>query len=325
MTILSVRPILRSRHARRPGLVLSTYIMTYPRWIHAEGKTHRAHSIDEEIEVYLRTPSLMDSSALSRNAASSRAIPVERVIQDVIDNPADPLFWGENQRGMQAWHELTGDRLDHAKGLWEESKQKAIDMAWQMARAKVHKQIVNRILEPYSHIRTLVSATEWKNYIALRAHPDAEPHIRMLAESLKVELEREDNIQTLRPDQWHMPFTDITDKDGEPVILDGAVDSSEAMMNSLKLSVSRNASLSYKTVDGIDMSLDRACRLHDDLISRIPIHASPAEHTARADHLLKEPVHAGGMLIEWCNQNQHANFRGFRQYRHMIEGNTMIG
>ena len=314
MTILSVKPILRSRHAQRPNLVISTLLQTYPRWIHAEERTHRAISLDEEVELYLKTPALMSDDFLSRNASSSRAIPVERMLRDIIENPAIPLFWGKNERGMQAWEELVGDERDAAVGKWHESMQQAIAMARELIAMKVHKQIVNRILEPYSHIRVLTTSTEWDNYRALRDHPDAEPHILSLAKALREELEREDNIQTLEPDQWHTPFLDVTDAGDAPVVLSGTnFKDNTALANGVKLCVSRCASTSYKTVDGFDMTLDRACALHDRLINHDPMHASPAEHAACADRLLDSPVHAGGMCIEWENQNQHANYRGFRQ------------
>lgn len=319
MTILSVKPILRSRHAQRPDLVISTFLQTYPRWIHAEERTHRVISLDEEIEIALKTPVLMSDDDMSRNASSSRALPVERMLQDIIDNPAIPLFWGKNERGMQAWTELQGDEKEEAIEKWMLSLRQTIDVAREMIALKVHKQIVNRILEPYSHIRVLTTSVEWLNYLALRDHPDAEPHILRLAQALRSELEREDNIQWLEPDQWHMPFMDITDEHGEPVILSGTNFAENlALSNGIKLCVSRCASTSYKTVDGFDMSLERACKLHDRLIHHDPMHASPAEHAACADRLLDAPVHAGGMCIEWQHQNQHANFKGFRQYRHMI-------
>ena len=102
MTTITAKTILRSRNAANPEKVLSTLLLRYPRWIHAEDRTHRIISLNEALQFDEPTPSLMADRNLSRNAASSRAIPVEKLIADVLADPAIPLFWGKNQRGMQA-------------------------------------------------------------------------------------------------------------------------------------------------------------------------------------------------------------------------------
>src|SRR5690606_3488730 len=102
MTTISAKTVLRSRHSQRPDKVLSTLLLRYPRWIHAEGRTHRQLDISEDFQISIPAPSLMECDDLSRNASSSRAIPVERLISDVLDDPAIPIFWGKNEKGMQA-------------------------------------------------------------------------------------------------------------------------------------------------------------------------------------------------------------------------------
>ena len=138
------------------GARLTTLQLRYPRFIHAEFMTHRM---------------------FSRNASSSRAIPVERLIQDVLDDPAMPVFWGKNQPGMQAredHHALVGgegvsgyDHFDDSitrEAAWLISRGIAIQHAREFAKAGYHKQIVNRLLEPFSHINVVVTATEWENF-----------------------------------------------------------------------------------------------------------------------------------------------------------------
>jgi len=68
------------------GHRLTTLILEYPRFIHSEFMTHRV---------------------FSRNASSSRAIPVRTMLWQVIRNPAMPVHWGKNQPGMQAKEELS--------------------------------------------------------------------------------------------------------------------------------------------------------------------------------------------------------------------------
>ncbi|MER9436721.1 FAD-dependent thymidylate synthase [Mesorhizobium sp. M0618] len=288
MTTISAKTILRSRHAQRPDKILSTLLLRYPRPIHAELMTHRQ---------------------LSRNAASSRAIPVAKLIQDVMDDPYVPLHWGKNQKGMQANEELTGSDRETAEYIWLSAMEDAVGRAKAINSLSAHKQIVNRLLEPFAHITVLVSATEWSNFRALREHKDAEPHIQILAQEIGKELDREDNIQTLEPGSWHLPF--VTGEDATELVTSRIMP--DALEDAIKLSVSRCASTSYKTVDGFDMTLEKAIELHDKLVGAAPLHASPAEHVAQADSW-----EMGAYGSPWTRSDQHGNFVGFRQYRKML-------
>lgn len=317
MTTISSKTILRSRNSSEPGKVLSTLLLRYPHWIHAELMTHRV---------------------FSRNAASSRAIPVSKRIQDVRDDPAIPLFWGKNQSGMQAFEETDAPVIIQAdqffdsfdarhdpisrEKAWLWAMEQALKAAEAFAAAGYHKQIVNRLFEPFAHITVLVSATEWDNFLELRDHPDAEPHIAILAREVRKCLECEDDIQTLDPGEWHLPFVDASFEDnGDQVFELEGLGRPLTLAEARKLSVARCASTSYKTVDDFDMTLERALQLHNKLINSKPIHASPAEHTAKADLWIEVSDTASlydGAYDHWENEEQHGNFVGFRQYRHML-------
>ncbi|AZO48024.1 FAD-dependent thymidylate synthase [Mesorhizobium sp. M4B.F.Ca.ET.058.02.1.1] len=305
MTTISAQTILRSRHSQRPDKVLSTLLLRYPRWIHAELMTHRQ---------------------LSRNAASSRAIPVAKLIADVESDPAVPMHWGANQKGMQANAETDtkvsnwafagmGPKLANDRA-WLQAKNTAVAAAKSFAKAGYHKQIVNRLLEPFAHITVLASATEWSNFIALRDHSAAEPHIQILAREIKRELDRTDNINHLLPGMWHLPFR--TEEWGNQRL--NGDEYEIALKREIARSVACCASTSYKTVDGFDMTYDRAIDLHDKLVGSTPLHASPAEHVAQADRW--DPGSWGKEAIKdelgWENPEQHKNFVGFRQYRAML-------
>jgi hypothetical protein len=298
MTTISAKSILASRHATT-GKRIDTMLLRYPRFIHAEFMTHRM---------------------FSRNAASSRAIPVAKLIKDILEEPAAPLHWGKNQKGMQATEECNGpildwsfgeDRLDRVNA-WMQALIQAVAAARAFDAAGYHKQIVNRLLEPFSHITVVVTATEWANFFALRDHADAEPHIAMLAREMRKAMQ-EAEVQTLHPGEWHLPF--VTPDDWVEINGGGGVtqDQHEAR---LKLSVARCASTSYKTVDGFDMTLERAIDLHDKLLAATPLHASPAEHQAQADELVTDS--RGDMQPEWEHPEQWGNFKHFRQYRKML-------
>ena len=221
---------------------LTTLQLRFPRFILPEFNTHRV---------------------FSRNASSSRAIPIERMIQDVIDDPAMPVHWGKNQPGMQAREEL-----ESGEDQWLNARDDAVFNASDMSARGYHKQIVNRILEPFQHINVLVTATEWDNFFALRDHPDAQPEIQALARAMK-EAMAGSEPRFLKPGSWHKPYINADDY------------SNQGDMR--MVSAARCASVSYKTVDGKPMSVEKALDIFDKLAGSDPIHASPFEHIARPD------------------------------------------
>lgn len=248
---------------------ITTLQLRYPRFIHAEFMSHRA---------------------FSRNASSSRAIPVERMIEDVQSDTAMPIHWGANQKGMQADHE--NDNLIHIPGIsifydedgllepitaeqaWIGSRDNAIRSARGFAAAGYHKQVVNRLLEPFMHINVVVTATEWLNFFALRNHPAAQPEIKELAIQIQQAMDNSTPSIT-RIGDWHLPYVSVDDK------VKLAIEYGERSIDiALKLSIARCASVSYMTVDGQPMTIERAADLCDKLLKQSPIHASPAEHQA---------------------------------------------
>lgn len=331
------------------GNRLTTFQLRYPRWIHSEGRTHRLINIDEgDFEaIELRTPSPMSDPDISRNASSSRATPVYRLIQDILDDPAIPMFWGANQRGMQAGAECTESvRLftpdldvdfetswdyfqksmeDDSPELpaslilydltredaWKEAMYRAIDVARAFDKAGYHKQIVNRLLEPFSHINVVWTATEWTNFYGLRRHNDAEPHIHLLADRMwEAQLSSIPNL--LKPGEWHLPY--VSDEELAHYGIAGAI----------SLAVARCASVSYKTVDGQVMTAERALSLHTKLVGAQPLHASPCEHVAQADKMFSQMVRVNDnepvQMRRWEYPHLHGNFKGFIQYRKTLPG-----
>jgi len=257
MTTITAKSILASRHVDDPRVRVDTLLLRYPRCIHAEFMTHRV---------------------FSRNASSSRAIPVSKLIQDVIDDPFIPVFWGKNQKGMQALVELVPGDQAFAEHIWYAALEDTIGRAKALAAVGAHKQIVNRLLEPFGHITVVVTSTQWSNFFALRDHPDAEPHIQILAREMRKAIDGAE-VQTLAPGEWHLPF--IRDADVLEVL--NMQNSGEVKHQLLKkLSVARCASTSYKTVDDFDMTFDRAVAVYDKMLS-FPIHASPFEHQCEMD------------------------------------------
>lgn len=162
MTI-SAKVLLRSKHPNG-GSDLTTLELKYPRFIHSEFMTHRV---------------------FSRNSSSSRAIPVDKMIDRVIEDPVFPIHWGKNQKGMQAQEELDIDSIVAAQNLWSRALLDATSSARKLSELGVHKQIANRIIEPFSHMTVIVTATEWENFLALRNNDNAQPEIHELARQIE--------------------------------------------------------------------------------------------------------------------------------------------
>lgn len=285
------------------GIRLTTMQLRYPKFIHGELMTHRV---------------------FSRNASSSRAIPVERLIQDVIDDPVLPAHWGKNQRGMQAREEHDarigvygwGGGTDRSKEqAWLLARDNAIKAARAFADAGYHKQIVNRLLEPFCHINVVVTATEWSNFFALRCHPDAQPEMRILAESMRTAMDSS-RPTMLRPGQWHLPYFD-PGKDDVGNWLGSRMKPIElAQETSIKISVARCARVSYLTQEGKSPTIEEDLALYERLVGAQPIHASPAEHQATPDCNVGNEVDGD----RWARPELHGNFRGWIQYRKTLPG-----
>lgn len=293
------------------GKRITTMQLSYPRFIHAEGKTHRILSLDSENEVFSVTQStgLMDDRDLSRNASSSRAIPVAKMIEQVRSNPAKPIHWGKNQPGMQAAVELEGEELEMAKSAWFRAAWLASNIAEEMAALGVHKQVVNRILEPFQWISVIVTATEWDNFFELRIHKDAQPEIKHLAELMKQAMDAS-TPKLLKEDEWHLPY--VTDED----IIDLARTDPHGWLElAKKVSAARCCRVSYLKHDGTPASLVEELALCDRLAAARPIHASPFEHQATPDTFRNE----GDLDDGWLQASEHGNFVGWIQYRKAIE------
>ncbi len=263
------------------GQRLTTFELEYPRFIHSEFMTHRV---------------------FSRNAASSRAIPLNTMIKLVWSNPAEPVHWGKNQSGMQAKEELKGASLFWTKKIWKWSGRVVCGFAWLLGKTKVHKQIANRILEPWSHIKVVVSATEWDNFFSLRNHPDAQPEIHRLAK-LMWTLYSTNTPKLLREGEWHLPYLDgyevFPDEDFCPF-----EENHICLSDAIKLSASLCAQVSYRKADE---SIEKALLIYDRLVESKPVHASPFEHQATP---AKSNIVISG------------NFRGWIQFRQSIAGNV---
>lgn len=257
------------------GKRLTTWELTYPRFVHAELMTHRL---------------------FSRNSASSRAIPIEKLIERVEKDPAMPVFWGKNQKGMQAEVEMSPEERRRAEAQWLMARDLAVEQCRHLASMGVHKQLANRLIEPWMFITVILSATEFTNWFHLRNHKAAQPEIAWVARDMWMKY----NEYSPTPrglDEWHLPLFDEANEFGQ-INFDVA--------KAKKVSTGRCARVSYLTHKGI-RDFDKDVELHDKLCSGPltgdPGHWSPFEHIARP---LEEPERVG-------------NFIGWFQYRKEFE------
>lgn len=283
-------------HSIANNIELITMELNYPRFIHSEVMTHRM---------------------FSRNASSSRAIPVEKVIEQVRNSPAMPIHWGKNQPGMQARQEVLD--IDTVKGIWLSARVQAVDAAEWLMEENVHKQIVNRITEPFQWIKVIVTATEWDNFFKLRDHPDAQPEIQELARCMKKAMQLS-KPTPLVAGEWHLPYIN------EDEICMAQVGYTKPYCINLddliKCSVARCARVSYNNHDNSSPDIEKDIALADRLLEAG--HMSPLEHQLtpmlynkltdfNLDNLEKGITHVDRERNLWSG-----NMRGWIQYRQLL-------
>jgi hypothetical protein len=249
----------------------------------------------------------------SRNSASSRAIPISKILERVKTDPAMPLFWGKNQAGMVAAVELDPDKQTMAINTWLNARDNAISSVEKLQEIGVHKQLTNRLLEPWLWHTAIISSTEWNNYFGQRTainpadgKPFAMPEMYALAKAM--EFAYYNNAPTVvNYGEWHLPY--ITDEDfdwayNQNQFLDGENKNAYHLLKSI--SAGRCARVSYLTHDG-KRDPGEDIKLAEKLASARPMHPSPFEHQATPQYELE-------VL---------GNFRGWHQFRHSFKNENI--
>lgn len=222
---------------------------------------------------------IISHRTLSRNSASSRAIPAKRIRKNVLEDPFLPVYFGENRAGMQSGKPLQGLKLLMAKKIWLWSRYVPVLFHYLGEKIGIHKEVVNRLIEPWLMVDVIITATEWTNFISLRSNEAAQPEIRYVAEEMNRLLQNQ-QVDILQPGDWHLPFILNTEKD-----LDIEVKK--------KVSAARCARVSYALFDGKTSDISNDLKLCERLSSSG--HWSPFEHPAQALSAKKRM----GNLIGW--------------------------
>lgn len=372
------------------GHRLTTLQITFPRIILAEAKTHRILSQDnDEIIIQEKDISLNAARELSKNSASSRAIPSHKMIAAVTDNPFIPIAWQKEHKGMQGteYFEAVVD-IGSRNTVWLAGRDWALEEASMLNGLGVTKQLCNRPLETYMWHTCLISGTEWENFFELRCPQyvvhdmakgdvlyrsrkdllkslegfphiqeevasrsevqwlqgnkgQAEIHMMALAEAIWDAMN--ESGPTLRyAGQWHIPFRGKIDGN----LVDETIEQGKIFapgeyntifdVNMIKIATAMAARTSYTIMgDEKEISYERLIAIHDTMAKAKPFHASPFEHCARVMTDQEYTINVKGIVphiihldssgnalenqidkdsLGWCR-----NFRGFIQYRHILE------
>lgn len=262
------------------GKRLTTLEVEMHRFVLAEFNTHRV---------------------FSRNSASSRAIPYQKMRAKALDSTAYPVVWPAEQKGMQGGAALVASSEAQCKRIWREALYEVVQQTDALFYYGLHKSLINRLLEPFIPHKAIVTATEWDGFFSQRLHSDAQPEIHNLAVEMKAVMDAS-TPKSISIGQWHTPYIDTQDVDN---ILDSDwTDYFDHPTDAiLAVSSARCARVSYETHDGVrdvEKDYDLFFRLKD----HVPAHASPFEHVAR-------PVVPQASYHE-------SNFKGWEQYRGIL-------
>ena len=258
---------------------LYTMELVYPRYIHSELMTHRV---------------------FSRNASSSRATPVEKLIKEVINNPVIPNEVYKSCEGMSGKEKIKEEELTDFRIVWTCAYDTAIYWAELLKEMGIHKQTVNRLLEPFSFIRTIVTATDWNNFYHLRLSKAAQPEIRDLAKAMmnaqdKYELPPNYN---LNGDYWIFPY--VSDEESSEL----------STIDAIKVSAARCARVSYlQNDDYTPADIKKDLELAERLLKEG--HMSPFEH---------QVYHNDNLPCGW-----YYNLYGrYQSARYILEQNSLV-
>ncbi len=291
--------IIADSVAFNSGKRITTFEIEYPRFILAELAQHRA---------------------FSKSSSSSRAIKIESMLERIKTNPALPIHWGKNQSGMQAQEEIENyDKFGQGEYQWLGASLEAVQRAETLNKQGYHKQIVNRLVEPYQIMKTVLTATEFDNFFYLRCHKEAQPEIQELANCM-YECYKQNKSETLYAGEFHTPYVNnFRDQNyiyPNFLLRYGTSDNPLTLEQAKMISASCCAQVSYRKNDE---SYEKALKIYDKLITSKPPHSGVFEHQAT-------PI-----VLDWENGVTHidrngkfwsGNFQGWIQFRQLIPNNA---
>lgn len=279
----------------RQGDRLTTMLITFPRIILAELNTHRM---------------------LSKNSASSRAIPFEKMVNAVRSIGFTPIAWQKDHKGMQGTEYFTDPEMLATLDIdWNMAKIDAIERATLLHNSGVTKQYCNRMLEAYMMHTVLISGTEWENFFSLRCpqyqYQSSGPLYRSwndlvnsifksganrdvidalenmsLIDRLKNNTgQAEIHMMALAESMWDA-YNASNPKElnsGEwHIPFEDQIADDIPIKDRIKLATAMAARTSYTIIgDEKIISNEKLINIHDKMAKQDPFHASPFEHCAK--------------------------------------------
>jgi hypothetical protein len=315
------------------GIRMLTFELMYPRIIHSEFMTH---------------------GALAKNAASSRAIPFNKMKEQLTGRP---VRFGQANPGMQdkgedhkttvyaGEYENGDERYISPEQAWGEAKEAALFWSEAFFKAGYHKQVYNRITEPFQMMKTVTSGTEWSNFFWLRDDGAADPTIAELARVMREAKDASTPI-LLRAGDWHLPYLgaicQFEDGIRESMYADvdeeGNLTELYTLEDAIKISAARCAAVSFRN---IDYDLAKCLEVHDRLVGDERKHSSAMEHQATPmsePYALEKTIDGVVWQVPLLSAFPHNRYdvgtthidgrgfcwsgrmRGFIQYRKLIPG-----
>ena len=304
------------------GNRLTTFELSYPRIVHAEFMTHRM---------------------FSRNAASSRAIPFTKMVEQL---GAMPVRFGQANSGMQdkgVEHNVPVYLYDEDYSYidaWKIAQHNAEEVASAFNKAGFHKQVMNRLLEPFQFIKVVVTATEWANFFWLRDDGPADPTIAELARCMRAAYDSSVPLELLEG-EYHLPYVNRSRSSRFDNLIysieDGDSEIELTVEDAIIVSGARCAAVSFRKTD---YDLEKSKQVYDRLVGDDHKHGSALEHQAKVmmkiDHGdgFFDPENVPTNPNTWEDGVSHVdrdhnlwsgNFVGWIQNRKLIPGENHAG
>lgn len=211
-----------------------------------------------------------------------------------MNHPALPLSWPNERKGMQGGEELSESLTIASEIQWLKARDDAVDTADKLHTLGLHKSVINRLLEPFQYVTSIITATDWQGFFEQRDSELAQPEIRVAAQAMASAIENS-QPQRLKLGDWHLPY--ITSDDYLEAT-ERHYDRDKTLAVFKMISAARCARVSYLTHDG-KRNWTADLDLYQRLVTAFPPHWSPLEHVAT-------PV----------NYQTKGNFDGWAQLRH---------
>ncbi len=285
------------------GHRLTTFVIEFPRIVLAEVMTHRACRDtlgDMEMSWNERTT----DETISKNSASSRAIPFSKMLEKIINDPYMPS-WTLNQKGMQGGFLDDQQQIDTCNSVWTYAKNDMINRAKQLEASGVHKQDCNRLLEPWGWVTQVITSSRWDNFFALRCDKAAHPAFQKISRMMFL-ARRKTDPNLLDSGRWHLPFVKDEDSENFYWIPEDFDHPPEELPKLIQFSAARCAWVSYNRHEE-EGTKERMLDTYGKLMGGMPLHVSPIEHQATPMVDLHQNMRA-----------RQSNLKGWLQARKLI-------